>query len=61
VQTEVKDPESFLALRYGRQASGSEQLKSIDRWNVQIWEDYCSYLVAKNGKSMLKSYWSKSR
>lgn len=58
--TEVTTPMSFLHQRYGyKEESVPKLLKKINGWSVQLWEDYCSYLMAVHGQSMTASYWSK--
>lgn len=58
--TEVTYPMSFLNQRYDyNEESIPKSLKKIYGWSVQLWEDYCSYLMAVHGQSMTASYWSK--
>ncbi|MDB9512537.1 hypothetical protein PN499_15200 [Kamptonema animale CS-326] len=56
--TEVCFPEHFLRDRYGDNNSTYDYLReTLYRWSVQTWEDYCSYLMAENGQSMLSNYY----
>jgi len=56
--TEITDPEFFLESRYGNDNSTYKNLrKSLEHWSVQVWEDYCSYLMSKHGKQMLYEYY----
>jgi len=58
--TEVSFPSDFIKTRYKDQTVIQEKnLLSLDSWTTQIWEDYCSYLVALHGKDMLVSYFNK--
>lgn len=58
--TEVSYPMDFLQERYGYEQT-PDVLKDLRRWNAQIWEDYCSYLMANHGQKMTQSYWANSR
>jgi len=59
VQTDITYPEQFLNYRY-RYNSESHLHKSLNYWSVQVWEDYCSYLMAKYGESMLANHYEKN-
>jgi hypothetical protein len=56
--TDVAYPIDFLQKRHGyRQIPDS--LKNLHYWSVQVWEDYCSYLIAEYGQQMVNAYWLK--
>ncbi|MBW4490734.1 MAG: hypothetical protein KME12_23420 [Trichocoleus desertorum ATA4-8-CV12] len=56
--TEVTYPMSFLNTRYEHEKAIPRYLKTLDGWSTQVWEDYCSYLLAEHGQSMIEGYWS---
>ena len=59
--TEVSYPSNFLRYRYGVAHPSYEYLrKDLSYWTVQIWEDYCCYLMAQHGQDMLVSYYRKN-
>ncbi len=56
--TYVDYPDDFLRDRYGNNSPIYRHLrKSIDHWSVDIWEDYSSYLMARQGQQMLSNYY----
>ncbi|MBD2569604.1 hypothetical protein [Anabaena lutea] len=58
--TEVMYPDEFLSLRYGEKHPSYQYLReTIDHWSVQVWEDYCSYLMSEHGQSMFYDYCKK--
>ena len=58
--TGVTFPIGFLEQRYGYdEESIPKLLKDLKCWSAQLWEDYCSYLMAVHGESMITQYWSK--
>lgn len=58
--TEVTYPMSFLRNRYDYNKNTIPvSLRKLDGWSIQLWEDYCSDLMAVHGQSMTASYWSK--
>lgn len=60
--TEVTYPMDFLSIRYRYQEENFlRRLKDLRGWGVELWEDYCSYLVANHGQNMTNDYWSKSQ
>ncbi len=60
--TEVSYPENFLDTRYRNSSETYEHLKGdLIYWDAQVWEDYCSYLLAEHGSSMLFKYWNIQR
>lgn len=54
--TEVTYPQNFLWKRYRDENKETERLKNLHQWSVQIWEDYCSYLMAEHGQDMLSDF-----
>jgi hypothetical protein len=63
--TEVTYPEHFLTLRYGDEDLVLEQFKKryqfdLETWSVQVWEDYCSFLMAEHGQKMLTNFYRKT-
>jgi len=59
-ETEIYDPENFLKFRYRNNSSTYKNLReNINHWSVQVWEDYCSYLMAVDGQRMLYKYYYK--
>lgn len=60
--TEVSYPIDFLHARYGHgEGCIPKALERLEQWTVQIWEDYCSYLMAEHGQEMTKKYWERTR
>jgi hypothetical protein len=60
VHTEVSDPEQFLNDRYGKENPTYKYLReTLDHWSVQVWEDYCSYLMCEDGQLMFCNYCEK--
>lgn len=58
--TEVTYPEAFLYYRYGSKNPTYQYLReTLDHWTVQVWEDYCSYLMSVHGKRMFYDYCKK--
>lgn len=58
--TEVLYPDDFLSTRYGDGTPTYKHLReSMNYWSVQVWEDYCSALMAENGQRMLADYYQK--
>ena len=59
--TEVTYPESFLWERSGYNELLNEQdVVNLNTWTVQVWEDYCSFLIAKHGQRMLANFYRKN-
>jgi hypothetical protein len=59
--TEVTYPSYFLSDRYGEVHPSYQYLrKNLMHWTVQIWEDYCCYLMADHGQGMLACYYRKT-
>lgn len=59
--TEVTYPKDFLHYRYGEENPNYRYLsESMSYWSVQLWEDYCSYLMAEHGQQMLGGYIEKT-
>lgn len=59
--TEVTYPEHFLSNRYkGREEYSRPSYdylsQSLEHWSVEVWEDYCSYMMARHGQKMFASY-----
>lgn len=55
--TEVTYPELFLQHRYAGDSDTYKYLRSnLTHWSTQVWEDYCSYLMAEHGQSMFSDY-----
>ncbi|WP_414527088.1 hypothetical protein [Nodularia chucula] len=55
--TEVSYPKYFLYERYGQDHFNYNYLReSINHWSVQVWEDYCSYLMSEHGQGMFFNY-----
>jgi hypothetical protein len=55
--TEVTYPEYFLKYRYGDICDQYRHFReTLDHWTIQVWEDYCSYLMAEHGQGMLSDY-----
>lgn len=58
--TSVTDPEFFLISRYGQKNPTYQHLReTLDHWSVQVWEDYCSYLMCEDGQLMFHNYCKK--
>ncbi|MBD2294457.1 hypothetical protein H6G06_13465 [Anabaena sphaerica FACHB-251] len=58
--TEVMYPDEFLSLRYGEKHPSYQYLReTIDHWSVQVWEDYCSFLMSEHGQGMFYDYCKK--
>lgn len=58
--TEVSYPEHFLSDRYGKENPTYKYLReTLDHWSVQVWEDYCSYLMSEHGQRMFCNYCEK--
>jgi hypothetical protein len=58
--TEVSYPEHFLIDRYGKENPNYKYLReTLDHWSVQVWEDYCSYLMSEHGQRMFSDYCEK--
>jgi hypothetical protein len=58
--TEVSYPEHFLIDRYGKENPNYKYLReTLDHWSVQVWEDYCSYLMSVHGQEMFYDYCKK--
>jgi hypothetical protein len=58
--TEVTDPKFFLSDRYGEQNPTYQHLReTLNHWTVQVWEDYCSYLMSVHGHGMFYDYCKK--
>ncbi|MEG4963688.1 MULTISPECIES: hypothetical protein [unclassified Microcoleus] len=58
--TKVAYPKDFLHSRYPEKSEAYKLLKGgIKYWNVEVWEDYCSYQMAEHGQIMLAKYWEK--
>jgi hypothetical protein len=55
--TEVTYPEYFLQSRYKERSETYQYLReTLSHWSVQIWEDYCGYLMAEHGQGMFSDY-----
>ena len=49
--TLVTYPEEFLNYRYGSKNPTYQYLReTLNHWSVQVWEDYCSYLMSVDGQ-----------
>ncbi|MDB9537053.1 hypothetical protein PN451_14660 [Dolichospermum planctonicum CS-1226] len=58
--TEVSYPDDFLTYRYGEENPNYKYLReTLDHWSVQVWEDYCSYLMSVHGQRMFYDYCKK--
>ena len=58
--TLVTYPEEFLNYRYGSKNPTYQYLReTLNHWSVQVWEDYCSYLMSENGQPMFYDYCKK--
>ena len=52
--------EEFLNYRYGSKNPTYQYLReTLNHWSVQVWEDYCSYLMSENGQPMFYDYCKK--
>lgn len=53
-------PDEFLKYRYGSENPTYKYLReTLDHWSVQVWEDYCSYLMSVYGQRMFYDYCKK--
>jgi|688.fasta_scaffold59233_2 hypothetical protein len=53
-------PDDFLNYRYGSKNSTYQHLReTLRHWSVQVWEDYCSYLMSVHGQRMFYDYCKK--
>lgn len=53
-------PDDFLSYRYGSENPTYKYLReTLDHWSVQVWEDYCSYLMSVHGQRMFYDYCKK--
>lgn len=53
-------PDDFLKYRYGEENPTYKYLReTLDHWSVQVWEDYCSYLMSVYGQRMFYDYCKK--
>ncbi|MDB9439046.1 hypothetical protein PN450_20105 [Dolichospermum lemmermannii CS-548] len=60
VETEVSYPQQFLNYRYGEENPNYQYLReTLDHWSIQVWEDYCSYLMSHHGREMFYDYCKK--
>lgn len=58
--TEVSYPKQFLSYRYGEENPNYKFLReTLNHWSVQVWEDYCSYLMTIHGQWMFFDYCKK--
>ncbi|MEA5553419.1 hypothetical protein VB713_20990 [Anabaena cylindrica UHCC 0172] len=58
--TRASSPEQFLYNRYGQKNPNYQYLReTLDHWSVQVWEDYCSYLMSGYGQIMFYDYCKK--
>ena len=58
--TEVSYPQQFLSYRYGSENPTYKYLReTLNHWSVQVWEDYCSYLMSVHGQRMFYDYCKK--
>ncbi|MDM3848303.1 MAG: hypothetical protein PT116_25600 [Aphanizomenon gracile PMC638.10] len=58
--TEVSYPHEFLSYRYGEDNPTYQYLReTLHHWSVQVWEDYCSYLMSVHGQGMFYDYCKK--
>jgi hypothetical protein len=54
-------PDDFLNYRYGEQNPTYKYLReTLAHWSVQVWEDYCSYLMSVDGQWMFFDYCKKN-
>jgi hypothetical protein len=57
---EALSPALFLSSRFDKTTKTYKFLKQgISHWSIYVWEDYCSYLLASEGRKMLTNYWRK--
>jgi hypothetical protein len=53
-------PDDFLNYRYGKENPAYQYLReTLNHWSVQVWEDYCSYLMSVDGQRMFFDYCKK--
>ena len=53
-------PDEFLKYRYGSENPTYKYLReTLNHWSVQVWEDYCSYLMSVHGQRMFYDYCKK--
>ena len=53
-------PDDFLEYRYGSENPTYKYLReTLNHWSVQVWEDYCNYLMSIDGQSMFYDYCKK--
>ncbi|KHG41414.1 MULTISPECIES: hypothetical protein [Aphanizomenon] len=53
-------PDDFLNYRYGKENPTYQYLReTLNHWSVQVWEDYCSYLMSVHGQRMFYDYCKK--
>jgi hypothetical protein len=58
--TEVSYPKQFLSYRYREENPNYKFLReTLNHWSVQVWEDYCSYLMTIHGQWMFFDYCKK--
>ncbi|MFM6910059.1 MAG: hypothetical protein ACKPKW_13125, partial [Dolichospermum sp.] len=58
--TQVSYPRQFLSYRYGEENPNYKFLReTLNHWSVQVWEDYCSYLMTIHGQWMFFDYCKK--
>ncbi len=58
--TRASSPKQFLYNRYGQKNPNYQYLReTLDHWSVQVWEDYCSYLMSGYGQIMFYDYCKK--
>ncbi len=58
--TEVSYPKQFLSYRYREENPNYKFLReTLRHWSVQVWEDYCSYLMSVHGQRMFYDYCKK--
>ena len=58
--TEVSYPDQFLYERYGEKNLTYKYLReTLKHWSIEVWEDYCSYLMSVHGQGMFYRYCKK--
>jgi hypothetical protein len=58
--TQVSYPKQFLSSRYREDSPTYQYLRqTLNHWSVQVWEDYCSYLMSNSGQWMFFNYCKK--
>ncbi|MBD2386192.1 hypothetical protein [Cylindrospermum sp. FACHB-282] len=58
--TQVSYPKQFLSSRYREDSPTYQYLRqTLNHWSVQVWEDYCSYLMSEHGQWMFFNYCKK--